>query len=293
MESKNLIGAIVAVTVGIILIGTVLSSAVAAYSNETLTYTNEGTPFAAFDDETHTIVVSYDGSKYVITTDGEECELPDLSLYGAATIVYGDDAFIRLSKSGQVRGYINGAMVQGGNVSASVTSTIVINGEGATLTFSNTTNTMAFTPYAYIAPEGEYVLSVSPCVTDDSIIIGGITVIDTEALGFVAHGTISDLTASVVYIDGFGDVTVTDLDWTVNTSKVTTNLVKIDNVTFTATMSDDSTFTGIYSYFLAPASVVYDDPDYLGAANVAILGVVVVMSIIAVLMIMVNIVRRD
>lgn len=280
MGKNNLLTLAIALTVGVILAGSLLMPVLSDYTTATRTYTNEGVPYASFDGETHTIVLSYDGTTTTITTDGEPCELPDLNLYGSATIVYGSDAIIRIGKTGNVRGFSDS--FYGVDATAGNDATIVVTSTVTTLTVGNTTRTVPLTPLAYIASEGDYRLSLKPCITDDNVIIGGTT--NTSGghyINTVAVGQINDLTIANPFSDLGTGVTITSIDATPTTSAVVGNLLKIENISFNAELSDSSEVTAIFSYFLAPASVVYNDPNYLGDANAAILGAIPVLVIVA------------
>lgn len=294
MYEKN-ITTILAVTVGIIMIGSILAVVISGFDSETLTYTNEGIPYATMDEDSHTIVISYDGTDYSITSDGESTEVPDLSLYGSATIVYGSDGLVRLGSNGYVRGFTTSGL-GGLNVDEDTPITVVTNSDGATISDGATTLAYPFTPSHYIAVSGDYVLCQNPRVTDDTVILAGITSYNSyvETIAWYGTGTIEEITASVIYASLTDSKTVSSVSAEVNTTAITTDLVKIDSIVFTAELSDSSEYTATFSYFLAPMTITYENAMYVGDGAAGLLSAVMVVSILAVLMVAVKLVKgRD
>lgn len=275
---------IVTVTIGIIFIGSLLAVTINEYSTSTAVYENDGVPYAEYDGEEHTIVVSYDGTKTTITTDGKVCETPNFTLFaGGASIVYGSDAYIRLNGLGNIRAFSDNFYAV--NATAGNDVTIVLTSTNAAITVGTTTTDVPITPLAYIASEGEYTLSTSPSVAEDSIIIAGTTALTgSDYISFLANGTIDDLTVGNAYSKLPTGITITDTEAVVNTTEVVTNLVRIDSVVFTATLSDSSTETGTYTYFLAPKEIQYDNPQYVGDYG-GLFSAIIIIAVAALLLI--------
>lgn len=285
MQLKNLAGLIAGVIISVLLLTTVLIPVTSMGTSETLTYLNEGVPYTEIDEDTHTIVVSYDGSVYSITTDGEACMLPDLSLFGSATLVYGTDGLVRMASNGYIRG-CDSSQFGGYNVSVSVTVTITVTSTTAVVSNGTQSKTFTINPTHYIASKGDYVLVKNPCVTDDTIILAGFT--EFTGVGTVAicgSGTIDGVTATVPYT-GFvdEDLTVTSMTNEISTTTVSTNLVRIDSIVFTISLSDDSTQTATYTYFLAPHEITYDNPTYAGDSASTILSIVPLLIVVGIIL---------
>lgn len=287
MEINRFVTVAIGVFVAAIVILSIAAPVIHAGTAETLTYTNEGTPYAEYDGEQHIIKLSYDGTDLTITADGVECQNPDFSLYGSATIVYGSDGLIRLSSNGNVRGFADNLYRL--NMTSGVDVTITIGATTTVVSDGTTTLNVPLTPLAYIAPTGDYVLSVSPCVTDDSIIIAGTT--DYSGGYFastLANGPIDDLTVANAYC-WFGEgVTVSNVEAVVNSSAVSGNLVKIDNVEFTTEASNSNEYTAVYSYFLAPAVVEYNNPNFIDSTVTTIAGMLPVLMLVGVMLFVVG-----
>lgn len=279
---NNLIGLTVALTVGIILVGSLVVPTITAFTDETRTYTNEGMPFAEVDEDTHTILVTSSG----ISVDGESLDLSLLpGSFTSYTLVYGENSLIRYTTNDV---YIQ-ATVMGqipvrfnyteGDVTISITGAAVT----VTTTADSTTVSLSDAKY-YISTSGDYVMSLNPCVTAESEIIGaGYTSFSTPntMIATAWSGTIENISATVLRTTN-GDAVVSDT--TVNTSAVDGDLVHIDSVLIDYVVTYQGTdyeCTSTYTYFLAPASVTYDNPDYLGAGPAAILGAVIVVTLVS------------
>lgn len=291
MEMK-IVGITVAILVSITVLAGVLMPILTDYGSDTFTYTNTGTPYAAFDGETHTIVVSYDGSTTTITTDGESCQLPDFSLYGNATIIYGSDAIIRLNNAGAIRGFSDA--FYGINATSGKDVTLELSSTAVTMTDGTDTRVVPITPLAYIASEGEYRLSLNPCVTDDTVIIGGTSELTGgKYISTVAVGPVDDLSITNPFCNLGTGVTITSIEATVNATDVSGSLKKIDNITFNVVLSDDTEQNAVFSYFLAPEKVTYDNPNYLGDNVSSLLLVIPMLVIVAILIGVVALVIRS
>lgn len=289
--NNKLIPIVITLVVGVILAGSLLIPIVNDATTAEKTYINEGISYATPDEDNHVIVVSTDGNTFTITTDGETCETPDMSLYGSATLVYCEDVSLRLYSTGAITG--DGKNAAGvtsgynlGTVAADNPITITVNG-----TTNVTSGSLTFADArAYISTEGDYVLSKNPLVNESSsvMIIGGVSVGGgLGAVNITGIGTVHDFTAKVVR----GNGEITDID--VNTTVVDNNLVKVESIVLTDTYaSQDYEFT--YTYFLAPEKITYTPSSYVGAGGAALLGAIPIMVIVALLVVAVGAVaRRD
>lgn len=281
MEKTNLLTLVVMLTVGIILAGSLLMPVLSEYTTATQTYYNDGIPYAAPDEDTHIIVISSDGAAFTITTDGETCETPDLTLYGSATIVYCSDISLRLFTTGEVSGEGKNSLgtvskFTLGTVDSDTSVTITITGDDATsgsYTFSDVR--------AYISTEGAYVLCSTPKVNEDSdiMIIGGTTTkggIGTYSITGI--GTVDDFEAKIVRGNGTVEAT------SVNVTNVDGNLSTVDQIVIDVTYNSND-YQTTYTYFLAPHEVTYTPGNYLGANNAALLAAIPILVIVGILMV--------
>lgn len=306
MDLKNMAGVIVGVIVAVLLTSTILISYIGTATSETATYTNEGMPFAAVDEGEHTIILTADS----IEVDGEAIDMGlfpgDFSTY---TIVYSEGgAFIRLDIVNDTLRWCS-TTLKNYPCNNGETVTISINGSTATIASSDTTltsSTISNVLY-YISTKGDYVLALNPYIKADSVVIGaGSTnfgtaqgvpssmfiyvawggAIDNLEGNVINFGTIgSGATYSSVVVDGFD----------VNTTAVKTNLLRIDSVDidFIATSSSvDYPIAAIYTYFLAPREVVYDNPIYVGSDNSALLSVIPILVLAGVVVAVAAVIGR-
>ena len=284
---NNILTLAIVLTVGVILTGSLLMPILSDYAESEKTYTNLGMPFAEVDDSTHTIVVNSDG----ITVDDTEI---DLTLFPGTfpnySIVYSEHGFVRWDKTNVMyscnKESGSAAVIAQFDCSTN-TVTIEISGSTATVSSSDTTVTprQISDVLCYIAPEGKYTLSLNPYVTDESqMIAGGITVFTNPLVNLylVWNGTIEEITSLVLAVGGGYDATVADPE--INTTAITTNLVKIDSITFDVELAKDgNTYdrTATYTYFVVPAKVVYENGAYLGDAESSLIGAIPVLVIIS------------
>lgn len=295
METKNLIGVFMTITVGVILIGSLLVGVVNGYADEELTYTNDGVSFVAIDDQEHTMIITNNEGTPEITVDGIEVEQPAYAFSNQSTVIYGEDGLLRVWKVNDLTRL---------RVQASERIAVNLNdGESATITFDATNITMgnktvAIKPIAYLG-NGDYSQLVKPVVKSDSnIILAGLTEgvggVNSQYVVLCGEGTIDNLTVKCVdFTLTDTSITVTDVSADVQTTDLGNGLYRIDDIVITTTFSDSSTFDAHYSYFLGPAEFQYNNPNYLGSASAAMLGAVIVVCIVAIMMIAVRAVNRD
>lgn len=281
MKTTNLITLVITLTIGIILAGSLLMPVVDNSTATTKTILNTGSEFVSADSDdtdTHTIIISMDAdSKLTITTDGEAVVLPDFSLYGAASILYGENTFVRVSSAGVVNVYgRTNASTYGnqtiGTASAANPITISITGTTATISTYTIPDVQVF-----IAAEGPYVLTKNPYVLEDSMVfIGAVNTISGTGIAFDIYGPLDDLIGKGVWPNGrgIGDITPT-------LSNPTTNLYKVDKIEAEATNDGNVFGTMTITYFVAPKEITYDNAEYIGDQYAGILGAIPVLIIAA------------
>lgn len=285
METKNVLGGIVSLTVVVICVAVIMMPVLGEYTTATKTYVNEGTYFSladADDAETHTIVISSDDLP-AVTVDGTSVT----SEFEDYTVVFGKHSILRLIAT-------TGRLTLGGTVGegtsgqwavlrageATDDATIALTGTTLTVTVGETVTTIEDN-WAYMDPEGDYSYCTTPCVLADSPIYGGgVTYTPFSSATVICFtGTSEELTSYGVYR---GSPAVTLDSYTVNTSEVDGDLMRIDSIVFNCTQSETSK-TATYTYFLAPKEITYDDPDYLGSGNSALIlaiPVIVIASLV-------------
>lgn len=291
---NKLIGSIMTIVVGVILVGSLLSVVISDYSTSTLIKENEGMPFAEADEDEHTIVVTSSG----ITADGVDM---DMSLFPSGfryySIVMADAGFIRIDTTGnQLRVPIPGAGIATYNYSTE-TVTVTITGDTAvvTTTASETTSTLTDVN-VFICPDGDYVMTLKPYLNAESKLYGaGHTGFTTPSatVYVVWTGTMSDLNGTGVGLvpsSSFASYSVDDVTMTADdlgNGLYRTDEVRV-NYSLTDTSANEYSVYSSYTYFVAPAEVEYDNPDYLGAQYVGLLGAIVTIAIAGLLIVAVG-----
>lgn len=293
MENR-VIGTVMTVVVSVILIGSLLAVSISDYSEATRTYENDGAPFTladAEDETSHTLVLGKDADgKIKITLDGEVCANPDFSLYGSASVLLGQKSFVRLASGG-------GATLLGANGSATYSNVSLGNCLDADITITITGATATVSTYtipevlAYISDDGDYRMTKNPMVNEDSTVYAGaLNSFGGSSVGIVLYGALNDLTTKAVFPSGR---TIGDVD--VNLSNDVTNLYTLDNIQVECKDSGDNVIgTMTINFLLAPHVITYDNPQYMGAEFVGLLGAILVIAVAGVLITAVGMIRlRD
>lgn len=298
---NKLIGTTLGIAISIIVLASILMPVMTEYTDATRTVTNTGSFFAEPDGEEHTLVFSVDGA----TVDDVAVAYPEG--YGTgnqtnATVILGEDWMVRLDMglarvvtAGPSQTYTNLGYVADGDI------TFTISGTTLSYTYNNTTITKDNVTY-YLAPAGDMVLCYNPYILSDSQLIGGIRNNSNTANADVfeiVSGTVDDGFTAVncrAFITAAspttGDYTST---FTTATETVDGDLLKLTSITQNLTFWNDGTATFTLTYLMAPATITYDNPDYLGTENASLLKVIPILMIIAMVMLAVGMVvaRRD
>lgn len=298
---NRIIGLVVALVVGGVIVGGLLIPSIEAMTPAEKTIQNVGMPYTEAGED-HIIIVTADG----ITYDGESVDVSkfpgDFQNY---TLVYGEESFVRWNTS-NVLTASDGNGLTTFNISTN-TITITLTGTSVTVTTSGSGSTFTADDVLFhiSPPGGDYALTLNPYVNDESnVYAAGDTYFSGTGrpgpirLWIVWTGTLDDITITA---DGFNgssyDSSTVALD-EVNLTNITTNLYRYDSVLFdytaTATVDDvptDYTMSATYTYFLAPATISYDNPAYIGATNAALMGVVALMGIVILVVVAANGIR--
>lgn len=277
----NILTLAITLTVGIILAGSLLMPVLSDATTTEKTFINEGSPFMLADTDDHTIVIGVDtDSNITITTDDETDIVPDLTLYGSATILYAEDSFIRLLSDGKVMAYGKTSQSNNDNATlgyASTGVTITISGTTATFDVSGSDRTIS-NVQAFIAHEGPYVLTSTPYIDEDSVVYGAGLSSSGGATGALCfYGTIDDITAKGLWPSG----RIAKID-TINSTAVA-GYVGLQEITSIVLAWGDGVYdkSATYTYFLAPASVTVELSQHLTPGEIAILNALPVLIIAA------------
>lgn len=266
---------LIGLMVGVLLLACFIPS-ITAYTDETKTIKNVGSYFTTPDDGEHTIVID----ATTITFDGEPCIYPDLSLYGSANAIIGEDWFLRLefNPNNNLVSYILAGPPQQyvnlGNSSMGAL-TVTINGNGFTTTNLSTSTEVTRTNVTwFITDKGDYVLSHDPYVLDGTTFVGAIRNVTAYDLFEIVTGTIdtpSEYVTTPVRMYSFTSTetgTFTSASYTVDLATVNGDLKKLNQITedMTCTYPTDGEVTRTINidYVIVPVSLTYDNPAYVG-----------------------------
>ena len=287
METNKLVIGVMAAFIGIVMLAAVLMPVLNDATTVNVTIENDGVPFAAVDEDEHTITITATAENpIVITVDGEVSELPDLSLYGSATVVYADDTFVRLGSNGAVTVYGKTDQSTYGQTNIGVASdgvSISITADEVTVTNSDSTVTRIIPNMEYyICPTGDYRLSLNPYVKSDSNMMGaGISTISNKSCALVWQGTMDNITTVAVYPSGR-----TATFNSINTTEITEykDVYRVDSVVLDWADGGPVLGSPTYTYFIAPASFTAEKAVHLDPAMNGILNVIPVLIIVAILL---------
>lgn len=277
MDAQKFATLIAAVVLAAIMLSSMLIPIVSSSTSTEATITNEGAKYSLYETgDTHTITFTSDS----IITDGVAQPLPDTSLYGSATIVYGTGIF-RYHSDGNVRFW--GVLASGDvnrSLGSAVNVTIAID-ETGTATATSTDESVTPRNFSgvimYANPAGDYALSYNPYVVEDSTIYGcGNTIIEDTTYTMAWTGTTEGITVSWVYPPEQEIGTIA-----VNTTDVQTNLLKIDSIEIPIESAGGG---ATYTYFFAPKEITYENPDYAGESESTLLGVIPILVTVGIIL---------
>lgn len=298
--NNKLIPLVITLVVGIILAGSVLMPVLNDATKTEVTYTNEGYyRMAEIGDESISIVWDHTEPTQ-LTVNDEVVDLSKVPKNTVTTILVTDQTIVRyapITSDTLVQIYSSTGYV-GAGVNAGTDMEITI--EDTTLTAFNGTTTVTKTIAGgyYVSNDGKWIMKANGTDAfihkDDSIIVlAGNTTVGSVAVGVYANGTINDgldidtvQTDSVVRTPTYGDVTFTYTD-----VSGAIDLVKLSDCKFTITL-DDTTVNATYSYFLVPYEVTAELSQHLTPGQIALMGAIPVLVIVALLVVAVGVVAR-
>lgn len=288
---------VVGLTVGVLLMIGLIVPVVNSNANETLTVTNTGAYFTVPDDGEHTIVIQHGE----ITYDGKQCIWPDVSLFNSATLMVGNNWFLRCdsgtSPTQPLRYLFAGPPQEFGVIgtvdpSTDDALTVVINGTNVSATIGEVTLEREGLRYT-IADTGDYVLSNHPYLLEDTPIIGGIR---TQAnvgshnadIFLIVEGSIGDvenMTSQIcrLYVFDVGVIDTATTSFVANTETVDGDLLKLTNIMEAMTFGTDNEYSAniTITYVIVPETITYENPHYVGDGHAALIKVIPVMVGIA------------
>lgn len=306
MESKNLIGMVMTLVVGIICVGALLVPVLTAATATEETLQNDGyfrmNKITADSEETYTI--DFVKATNTLTLNGEVFDTSELSSGVSYSIVALDNGLCRFQNGLRIQSWLEG--VDGSTGYASVRSTIELSNGTITHTYYSVdvdtitaTKTSTYTTAYVIDPTGDYVMkySDSPAkVFDDTEVYAiGITNLnnseDSTVLSVLKMtGDASEVTFSAIV----GGTTATFDDIVIDKTADNDYVGVYDLNKVTATATYDNTETAItYSYFIVPYEITAELSDHLSTGEIAIIMAIPIVVIMAIVMIPAAFIQRD
>ena len=296
--NNKLIPIVMALVVGIILAGSVLMPVLNDATKTTDTFENSGyfhmEKYGTDDD----VTIVWDPATPKQSSDNGGAYLPATPVNQFVNVAIGDDWYFRYADGGSntyVQVTYGGIEQVAGSNSDGQTVTVTCSGGTATITKGTTTQTATYTElYAISGDTGAYTMknaNESVTVAGDTEFIGlGSTALGTGKAVLKVTGNVDDGADVTVIGSTASEVTISDI--TVAAVSMTGhNGYTLSNVTFTIT-ADDEEYPATYSYFIVPASVTLELAEHLPPGQIALLGAIPVLVIVALLVVAVGVVAR-
>lgn len=256
------------------------------------TFTNDGyfhmTKYTAADED---LTLTWDYTDPgVVTVNGNDFDLSTVGI--PITVLASTNGGARFEYVGtnQYCQFCNSAGILTAAVSASATLTIVCSSGTMTATYStpdnpDVTRTSTYDEYYCISETGDYVMkkTTSPAymLNDSPIFALGVTKIGSPAITLSLQGSIDD---GITVTQVSSTPTITYSTPVLDYSSVSdhNDLNKLTKITFTG--DNGGTVVNItYSYFIVPAEVTAERSVHLNGNEIAILGAIPALVIVALL----------
>lgn len=295
--NNKLITICITLVVGVILAGSVLMPVLNDATTTHKTFTNSGYYDMTYT-ETDELTLAWDYTNpNVATINNESVSLPT-TLPGSVNILCGDDWFLRWNAS-SLQFYSTAS----GSVNASVadSTSMSITASNGSMTVTNTastpvTQTVAYSFMYVIDPDGKYLMKdkdAAVLVNGDSEIYAiGRSTTTGLAIKLKITGTIDDgFTAEQIGTSSatnIGDVTA---NYTAKSGYL--DLYELTSLTVPITYGEgDSVYTAGYTYYIVPAEVTAELSQHLTSGEIALMGAIPVLVIVALLVVAVGVVAR-
>ena len=285
MEKMNVLTLIITLVVGVILTGALLGPVISDATTTEKTFTNEGIYYIVNDEESHDLVFS----NGVATIDGEALSFAP----GEYTVLATNDLLFRFTSDAsriQLRGALTGSIVSCDLTIAngSVTGTYV-NATDQTVTIDR-----EYTSY-YLATETAEPIMMkaytgTAYVMKGDVIMGrGLTNLKTGSGDNFQYLQIDAEIGGEVTISPVDGYTYSDVQLNVTPVDGYNDLYQFQSITFKATHTESGTVTNVtYPAVIIPAEVTAELTDHLTPGQIALMGAIPVMVIVALLMVAVG-----
>lgn len=307
MESKNLVSMVLAVTVSLICIASVMMPVLSDATTTEKTFTNDGYfRMSEYDDSDYKVVWDHTAPSQVTINDTEVVSFEGMDSYQAVTYVATDEFAIRfLNDPSNPRVQIYGTSTWGftsASVSSATDITMTVS-EGST-TISTTadpvvsiTSTTPSVMYVVDAA-GDFVMkdknSSAYVLNDSNIVLCGITQGTNLEAGVYAAGDVIDGLTYQLFRPSSQSETAVFSDEVITSSAVSgyIGLQQLDKINFALTLSNQS-LSPEYTYFIVPYQVTAELSDHLNAGEISLIMVIPLIVIVSLLAIVVRAINRD
>lgn len=308
--NNKLIPIVITLVVGIILAGSVLMPVLNDASKTENTLTNEGyytmdkllsTDEAVYSfawDATNGTIVTVNGTDMDITTWG-------LSTNQLVSVFASETDIIRLGvASGQAAlqwVQIRGSTINYAGASSTFSATISEGTVTAQLDSEESPRTLTYDTAYFINNDGSgdyvmkksdktaYMLADTPIYAIGTTGIMGSGVSNNTTLKI--EGDIEGVEISTLHTPATGDVTYEDVNIVYTPNNKYVGLYDFSKITFKGVIGDDSTDI-VYSYVIVPKEVTAELSEHLTPGQIALMGAIPVLVIVALLVVAVGVVAR-
>lgn len=304
MDNK-LVQVVIAITVGIVVLGSLLVPVITEASTTEKTFTNEGYYTMDQLDTTASLTMVWNSSNPDAVTIGDETvDMSFATVNLGYTIVGSDNFAIRFTKT------TNGTIIQGfgseyfNQGSGTIVTITIENGSVSAHTnradiSGGLTTTYTYSSSAYVInPDGDgeytYVMknaSTSAYVNGDSMIhfIGATNVSSSGTVAVYGEGTLDDgIDLETIGLRNVSTATYSTPTATYSAVSGYDDLFSLDKYEFTITYDGTSSYDATYSYFIVPAEVTAEKSEHLNTSEIGLLAVIPVLIIVALLIVAVR-----
>lgn len=307
--NNKLIPLCITLVVGIILAGSVLMPVLNDATKTEETLENTGYYFmdkiSSSDADTYTI--KWDATTPgILTVNGDDIKVGDWGVtYGMTLTVFATETdMFRVGPASGVQTLswiqLRGSTINYAQANSSFDATIE-NGTATVYIDDDTTaKTLTYTDaYLISADEADYVMKKANepayMLPDSPIYSLGYSVIPNGSgntnLVLSVIGNVEDVDIDVVRSSSSGTVTFSDVEIVTTPVAEYVNVVKFDKITFVASEGGVDTDM-VYSYVIVPHTITAELSEHLTPGQIALMGAIPIMVIIALLMVAVGVVAR-
>ena len=302
--NNKLIPLVLTIVVGVILAGSVLVPVLNDATTTEKTFDNRAGALFQVEKFDETTEYSFE---WVYTDPTHATVNNETVTLSAATVICATDTFLIRYGQDNANGYylqsVGGGLGAYGSETNKTTLAISVSGDSLTATVSNegstpVTKTTTITEGYGIVANGSYVMKASNQVAymhaDSPIVAMGLTSLDGvwsnmfQIIGDVEEVEVTQINPTPA------TYTVSNVEVNAESSTSYIDLYELQSITFDATLISDDTkvHACTYNYFIVPAEVTAELSEHLTPGQIALMGAIPVLVIVALLVVAVGAVAR-